>query len=241
MEEVEDDAEQIKMIKGKSLIYAMVEQLNKGNLNEVDVIDEMKLLMFAAYETTATVLTRMSIYLALHPHVQTKLKEEIKTHIPPNTKLTYVLLSKLIYLKAVVKEVLRLTPIAPGVSREVLEDDDIDGIKVKKGDIVGCAFYCMHMDTRFWKEDPSLFMPERFMDIDGTEGKDAHHDVNVFGPFGSSKRKCAGQELNWIELETTLCKLMKTLKFVKPDHFKLTEEQRITVVPVDFKINVIFE
>ena len=66
------------------------------------------MLIFAGTETTFSALSRVLHLLSLHPHVQDKLREELKRAHEQNEELTYDQLVSLPYLEAVCRETLRV-------------------------------------------------------------------------------------------------------------------------------------
>lgn len=235
--------------RGRPIIYNLINEVRHGTITESEMADELKMLLFGSYETTSTTLSWFAVYTAQHPRVQAKIRRECELHeITRSTVLTPELLNKLRYTEAVIRETLRLAPITPGITREALRDDIIVDIPVRKGDIVGVPFYVMHMDPRFWNTDPTVFTPERFVDynmdaasadeLKYTDGVDAGYNMHTFGAFGSGHRQCAGQQLALLELRAIVCKLMIHMTFSMSGDVSVGERQGITVVPIDFKIDI---
>ena len=56
----------------------------------------------------SSALSRILQLLSLHPHIQTKLREELKSAHEQNEELTYNQLVSLPYLKAVCRETLQV-------------------------------------------------------------------------------------------------------------------------------------
>ncbi|CAF2098402.1 unnamed protein product [Rotaria magnacalcarata] len=144
-------------------------------------------------------------------------------------------LDSLIYVDCVAKELLRFAPIATIISRKATRDDIIDGIEVKKDDTILIAVQSLHFDPRYWKIDPSKFIPERFL----------HEDKNpphcVYKPFGGGHRACAGQDLAFFELKTIITPLMQRVTFVDPGNEANNSGgmiQRITCYPKHLAIRV---
>ncbi|CAF2786206.1 unnamed protein product [Rotaria sp. Silwood2] len=177
-----------------------------------ELLDEIKNFVHGGFDTTATVLAWLMHFASKHPHVQQRIKDELREHdlipVSDNVALNLDVLNSLIYVNCVIKEVFRCAPIIPGLSRTALCDGLIDGtIHVKKDDTVLIPIYNIHSDPRYWHIDPSKFVPERFLH----EDKD-HHPF-AFIPFGGGHRACAGQELAWLELKTIVTRLMQRVTF----------------------------
>jgi len=82
-----------------------------------EVLDEMKVLLLAGYETTAITLTWILVELCKHRDVQAKLRAELSQL--PSEEVDYGQLTSLPYLDAVVHEILRLHPAIPELTRIV--------------------------------------------------------------------------------------------------------------------------
>ncbi|RRT31545.1 hypothetical protein B296_00052724 [Ensete ventricosum] len=120
--------------------------------------------------------------------------------------------SQMAYLKAVLKEVLRLHPPAPLLlPHELLEDCSIQGYSIPKKARVFVNAWAMGRDPRSW-ESPEEFRPERFADgsLDFT-GNDAR-----YVPFGAGRRICPGQNFAVAALELALANLVSRFDWELP-------------------------
>ena len=100
-------------------------------------------------------------------------------------------ISKLPYLRCIVKETARLHPAAPFLlPRQVKEDVELCGYTIPKNSQVLVNAWAIGRDPVLW-ENPLAFQPERFMDS----------EVDVYGhnyeliPFGAGRRTCPGLPL----------------------------------------------
>lgn len=74
--------------------------------------------------------------LANNPDIQEKIRNEIKSIAQTdhrNFMPTFEDLNKMKYIDNVIKEALRLHPVAPTLFREAMEDMEINGIQIPKG------------------------------------------------------------------------------------------------------------
>ncbi|CAF4057539.1 unnamed protein product [Rotaria sp. Silwood1] len=177
--------------------------------------------------------------MSKYPDIQKKIKSELLEHnLTLDTPLTPDTLDSLVYIECVIKEVLRFAPIIAVLGRQATRDDTIDGIEVKKGDIVVLAIQNLHRDPRYLKIDPSQFVPERFLH----EDKNSPHCA--FIPFGGGYRACAGQDLAFLELKTIITRLMQRVTFLDPGEEANNSGglfQRITCFPKHFAVRVHFD
>ena len=72
-------------------------------------------------------------YVANHPEVQKKLHAEIDPILTSNdSAVTYEALNKIPYVKACIKESMRLAPITPGNIRRTVKEIVIGGYRIRK-------------------------------------------------------------------------------------------------------------
>lgn len=73
-------------------------------------------------------------FLAKHPKVQHELRKELKKYMPnKNSPATKEMLREATYLKAVIKETTRLSPVSVGTLRTSVKDVVLSGYQVPKG------------------------------------------------------------------------------------------------------------
>ncbi|KAF7843649.1 cytochrome P450 71A1-like [Senna tora] len=117
---------------------------------------------------------------------------------------------KLPYIKAIVKETMRLHPALPTlVPRLALEDSNINGYDIPKGTQVLVNVWAIGRDPTIW-DNPYEFEPERFLigknykanniDVEG-------HDFELL-PFGAGRRMCVGYPLGLKVIQTCLANLI---------------------------------
>ena len=104
-------------------------------------------------------------------------------------------------------ETLRLYPQNYIMSRDVINDDEINGIKIKKGSSVFMSTYSIHRDSRFWT-NPNNFDESRFK-------KDNKENLlsGAYFPFGMGARKCIGAEFSLVEMTLAISKILYQFNF----------------------------
>ena len=125
------------------------------------------------------------------------------------------MISKLPYLDAVVKESMRLYPVAPFIVRRLQEDVSIatennDGTLTLPANSMALIWiYGLHRNPKFWN-NPDEFIPERWIDADL---KDPGQHNGAYIPFASGPRNCLGQPIAHIVIRTILARLMYQFEF----------------------------
>ncbi|CAF0902462.1 unnamed protein product [Didymodactylos carnosus] len=205
-----------------------------------ELIGEVLGLILGGYETSSTILAWFIHFVSKKSEVQQKMKEELKQQgITKETSLdNFDLLDQCQYIDCVLKETLRLAITSFGSPRTLLDDAIIDGIKIRKGDTVVSPFSLMQRDPRYWKLDPTQFIPERFF---GVDAPDANHNPFVFAPFGGGHRACVGQDLARLELKVIIIRYMLFVTFVEPPGNNCNHRQQTIITPKEFAVSMKFD
>ncbi|KAG6855015.1 hypothetical protein C0991_005944 [Blastosporella zonata] len=152
------------------------------------LIEEAFSLLQAGTESPGNACAIGTYHVLNNPAVHTKLFEELHKAWPDSeAPVGYSVLEKLPYLTAVIKESLRMshgivTPL-PRIIRPT--SAVISGHDVPAGTIVGVSVVCLNTDARLF-EDPSLFLPERWMQHSSRELD------KYLVPFSKGPRMCMG-------------------------------------------------
>uniref|UniRef100_A0A182Y367 Uncharacterized protein n=1 Tax=Anopheles stephensi TaxID=30069 RepID=A0A182Y367_ANOST len=162
--------------------------------------------------------------LATRPAEQQKMYEELKRLIPdPKTPLTIQLLDQAHYLKAFIKEVLRVYSTVIGNGRTLQEDTVICGYRIPKG--VQCVFPNLVLGTmEEYVSDAQRFKPERWLKpAQGGSGDQLHPFASL--PYGYGARMCLGRRFADLEMQILLAKLIRSFKLEyhhKPLNYEVT-------------------
>ncbi|KAK9757229.1 hypothetical protein RND81_01G150000 [Saponaria officinalis] len=178
-----------------------------------DSIKALILDMFAGgTDTTYTVLEWAMTELLRHPEAMKKLQDEVRSITNNQAHVTEDDLDKMVYLKAVIKETLRLYPPIPLlVPRESTHAVKINGYDIPAGTRVITNAWAIHRDPLTW-EEPDAFRPERFLDcpID-FKGQDFE-----LIPFGFGRRGCPGILFAMANNEIVLANLVSMYDWTLP-------------------------
>lgn len=120
-------------------------------------------------------------------------------------------IEKLPYLKAVVKETLRLYPAVPLIPKPVTEACIIDGYEIEAKTFVLVNMWAIGRDPELW-ENADEFLPERFLNT----SLDFKGQQFEYIPFGSGRRICPGASLAIANMEVALANLVYFFNWETP-------------------------
>ncbi|MDG1841404.1 MAG: cytochrome P450 [Crocinitomicaceae bacterium] len=184
------------------------------------LLDESLIIYVAGHETTAIAMAWAIYLIATHPNVESKLVQSIAEDLK-GEEPSFSNLRKLSYTTQVIEEAMRLYPPAWLVDREAINDDEIDGIKIKKGIPISCLIYSMHRHSDFWNK-PNEFDPDRF----SIENKKNHTPFSYI-PFGGGPRLCIGNNFAMMEMQLIIAMIFQKYTFEL-----ITEKDSIDMQPM---------
>ncbi|GFP92123.1 cytochrome p450 cyp736a12 [Phtheirospermum japonicum] len=156
-------------------------------------------LLIAGMDTSSTAVEWALSELFRHPQIMKKLQNELESVVGLDHMVEEQHLHTLEYLDAVIKESLRLHPVAPLlIPHESMEDCVIDGFHIPEKSRILVNTWAIGRDPNVWP-DPETFSPERFI---GSHIDLRGQDFQLL-PFGSGRRGCPG-----LQLGLTLVKLL---------------------------------
>ncbi|GJN27141.1 hypothetical protein PR202_gb15134 [Eleusine coracana subsp. coracana] len=157
--------------------------------------------------------------LLRRPHMMDKLQAEVRSNVPEGQGFVSEanLSNNMAYLRAVIKESLRLHPVAPLLLPHFSTASCcIDGYVIPAGVRVLVNAWAMGRDARFW-EDPLEFVPERFVDGGGATDVSFKGNDFQFLPFGSGRRMCGGMNFAVATVELMLANLVHCFDWEMPE------------------------
>lgn len=174
--------------------------------------------MFTAGTDTTTSTIEWAMAELLHsPRTLKKVQMELRSKIG---KIEENDIENLPYLKAVIKETLRLHPPLPFlVPHKAMDSCNIQEYYIPKETQILVNVWAIGRDPKVW-DDPLLFLPERFMEPNMVDYKGQHFE---FIPFGSGRRMCPAMPLVSRVLPMALGSLLKYFDWILPDGIKPEE------------------
>ncbi|KAJ8556246.1 hypothetical protein K7X08_023004 [Anisodus acutangulus] len=199
-------------------------------LSESDMIAVLWEMIFRGTDTVAVLVEWILARMVLHPDVQSKVQVEIDRVVGRSQVVTESDISKMIYLTAVVKEVLRLHPPGPLLSwsRLAITDTIVDGYHVPAGTTAMVNMWAITRDADVWA-DPLMFKPERFVNEVNSDV-----DFSILGsdtrlaPFGSGRRSCPGKTLGLTTVTFWVATLLHEFEFGLNNNVDLSEVLKLS-------------
>uniref|UniRef100_A0A182XZZ7 Uncharacterized protein n=2 Tax=Anopheles stephensi TaxID=30069 RepID=A0A182XZZ7_ANOST len=217
---------------------SVLEKLLKVN-KQVGMVMAFDMLM-AGIDTTSSSTIGLLYCLAKNPDKQTRLREELRAILPSkDSPLIPDNMRNLPYLRACIKEGLRLYQPTPANVRKVGHNIVLQGYQVPKHTEVVMASAALQRDAAHFPQ-PEAFLPERWLQ-DGSEAgtpnaKEAH--PFIFLPFGFGARSCIGRRLAMLEMEIVIARFVRSFE-VGWNHGKLKMKMGLIntpAVPLHFEL-----
>jgi cytochrome P450/NADPH-cytochrome P450 reductase len=145
-------------------------------------------------------------------------------------------LADLPFLKAVIRESLRLTPTVPSIIVTPLEDTTLGNkYHVKSGTPIIALPSMVHRDKIVYGDDAEEFQPTRMLDEAFRERNKRF--PSCWKPFGNGIRSCIGQEFALQNALLVLALLLQRFDFSMEDtNYKLRIKQTLTIKPDGFRV-----
>jgi cytochrome P450 len=171
-------------------------------MTDEELRDELVTLLLAGHETTATALAWAIELLWSHPAVLARAEREV-VGVLRGAPIEPAHVAELVYLDAVVKEVLRLYPVLPNVSRRLREALAVPGHELPARTYVAPCAYLTQRRPDLYAE-AERFQPERWLD--------RKVDPYRYYPFGGGSRRCLGMTFAIHEMKVVLATLLASAR-----------------------------
>ncbi len=186
------------------LLRARDEDTGDG-MDDRQLRDELVTMFAAGQETTATALTWLWYALDQNPEVDRRLRREV-AEVLGDRRPTFDDLSRLVYTKHVLQEVMRLYPPVWMYPRFAEQEAMIGGHRVPAGSPLLLCPFVSHRDPAFWP-DPEAFDPERF-----TPERAAGRPRYAYYPLGGGPRQCIGNHFTIMEEQLITAMMVQRLR-----------------------------
>jgi len=163
-------------------------------LDDDDLVEQLLLLLFAGYETTASSLSCLFRALLLNPEVEQWLMQDLNNHERPSR------------LDATVLEVMRMTPPVGGFFRQNTQSIELADVAIPQGKVIQVV---LSSSSTTEQTDLETFRPQRHLDGSFQQ---------TLLPFGGGERVCLGKALAELEIRLMAVGLLQRVQlYLEPD------------------------
>uniref|UniRef100_A0A8C7Q907 Uncharacterized protein n=1 Tax=Oncorhynchus mykiss TaxID=8022 RepID=A0A8C7Q907_ONCMY len=228
-----------KQVEGMYLTYLL--SCDKLTLEEVYI--SITELLLGGVDTTSNTLSWALYQLARDAASQDRLYREIMSVCPGRQQPRSEDLSRMPYLKAVIKETLRMYPVVPGNGRLTVDNEvvvDNYWMRCPFHEILSTQFHLCHYAASHDEGefvDAECFRPERW--LRGDPESYQHHPYSSI-PFGVGVRACVGKRVAELEMYFALSRLMQHYEIQPEDGAPTTEPKTRTLLIPSKPINLRF-
>lgn len=207
-------------------------QAGDGRCSEGELVGNTMTMLLAGEDTTAHSLAWTCWVLGRRPDVQDRLAVEAlgllgdQRHPP-----TFELADRFAYGDAVLRETLRVKPVASFLIVQAIGDRTVGDLRVSDGTrLMLLTRHAAVQEESF--SDGACFAPERWLDSGGEARR-----AKAWMPFGSGPRFCPGRNLALLESKAALAVLARNYEIaLDPTAPPVRERMAFTTIPVGLRI-----
>lgn len=186
-------------------LSALLAGVDGDTLTDAELLDQVRSLMAAGFDTTAGAASWLVLELGRNPNALAAIRAEV-TSVLGDRSPTVEDLGALPLTLGAVQEVLRLWPPGPAAPRMSIAPSTLHGMDIPAGRLVLYSAYVTGRDRDLWP-DPERFDPGRWAP--------GAPDVKPFAfvPFGGGNRRCLGFALATLELQVMAVRLAQQVEW----------------------------
>jgi len=195
--------------RGEDFLQTLMdaEYTDGTKLSDHEITGMLVAAMFAGHHTSSVTTAWTLIELLRHPASLREVCAEVRTRYAEEEDYSFQSLRDLGKTEAVVKEALRIHPPLFILLRAALQDCEILGFQVKKGNWVAVSPMVAHRDPEVF-ENPLQFDPDRY-------GPGREEDKRPFAyiSFGGGRHKCMGNAFAILQIKAIIAVLLNRYEF----------------------------
>ncbi|KAJ5661214.1 uncharacterized protein N7484_000586 [Penicillium longicatenatum] len=173
----------------------------------------------AGSETTSSALNSCVKYFVAYPEAQAKAYAEIQKVVGESRFPSFKDEENLPYVRACVKEILRIRPVNNiGIPHYTTADIIYKDYFIPAGTVVNINNYALHLDPKRW-ENPEDFIPDRYLDYPlkaGAYAASPDPEQQIHFDFGAGRRICPGMHLAENSLFITIASIIWAFEILPP-------------------------
>uniref|UniRef100_A0A8C1YJU7 Cytochrome P450, family 24, subfamily A, polypeptide 1 n=1 Tax=Cyprinus carpio TaxID=7962 RepID=A0A8C1YJU7_CYPCA len=183
-----------------------------------------KQILLVFFLQTANSMLWVIFNLSRNPCAQAKLLKEIQDVVPAGETPRAEHIKNMPYLKACLKESMRVSPSVPFTSRTLDKDTVLGDYTLSKGTVLMINTQAIGSNEEYF-DNGKQFRPERWIQEKSSINPFAHV------PFGIGKRMCIGRRLAELQIQLSLCWILRDYEIVATDHEPVEALHSGTLVP----------
>jgi sterol 14-demethylase len=176
-------------------------------LSDHEITGMLVAAMFAGHHTSSVTTAWTLIELLRHPRFLQGVRDEVHTRYAEGEDYSFQSLRDLEQTENAVKEALRIHPPLFILLRAALQDCEILGYQVKKGNWVAVSPMVAHRDGSVF-QDPLQFDPDRY-----GPGREEDRRPFAYISFGGGRHKCMGNAFAILQIKTIIAVLLNRYDF----------------------------
>jgi cytochrome P450 len=208
-------------------------QQTEGGFSDEEIIGNTFTMLLAGEDTTAHTIAWTLWFLASRPEHQTRVAHEalevLGEHRSP---VDYETIESLSYCEGVLREAMRLKPVAPMLGVEALADTTVAATRIPAG--TRLLLLARHAGLKA-VEQGDQFDPGRWLEHGETPRSTP--DQKSFLAFGAGPRFCPGRNLAFLESKTALAMIARNFE-IELDGGPVTELFGFTTVPTGLRVRL---
>ncbi|KAM9347319.1 LOW QUALITY PROTEIN: cytochrome P450 [Symphorus nematophorus] len=190
VDEIQEKVNLDQNVEGAYLTHLLLSK----QMTVTEILGSITELLLAGVDTTSNTISWSLYLLARHPEIQEQLYQEVISVCPGDKVPVSDDIAHMPYLKAIIRETLRLYPVVPETPVSLLTMRLWEIISSPKRRCSTCATTVCPMMNVF--PDPHAFLPQRW--LRGAEEKSKQHPFGSV-PFGFGIRACLGRRVAELE------------------------------------------
>lgn len=210
-------------------------QETDGAFTDDEIIGNTFTLLLAGEDTTAHTMAWTIWLLASRPEIQARCAQEADDVLEgEQLPVAYDTVEHLRYGEAVLRESLRLKPVAPVIGVEPLADTTLLGTRIPTGTrLMLLTRYASIHGGGF--ERAGDFDPERWL----ADNDDATNDARSFLAFGAGPRFCPGRNLAFLESKSGMAMIARNFEIALDETDGQVDEQfSFTMIPRGLRVRL---
>ncbi|XP_061723529.1 cytochrome P450 4V2-like [Cydia pomonella] len=192
----------------------LLDLAEEGSFTDDQIQQELDTLIAAGHDTSSRALISTLVLVGTYLDVQEKIYEEVMAVLGSSADLCKEDMAKLVYTEAVIKEVLRISPVTPIIARDIDKELKLKNYTLPAGSGCIVSFWGIHR-LPIWGPDRMEFKPGRWLDPSKLP-----QNPGCYGAFSLGRRNCIGKNYALMSVKTNLVHLVRKFR-ISADYSKV--------------------